>query len=133
MIVNLCTVLITTPTIVKQRVKVHILMSRYNAIGGQGLALRLNSLSFFRSLLIISSYRSCPEHSAADGLEDSYLATVYFLQHSKEFGVDPLRIAVIGKDLCERIVLFLRIVFGDKTCKLRINEYSLNVQLITLI
>ena len=104
MLVNLCTVLITTPKIIKQRVKVHILMARYNAIGGQGLALRLNILSFLRSLLIISSYRSCPEHSAADGLEDSYLATVYFLEHSREFGADPRRIAVIGKDLCKRIV-----------------------------
>lgn len=61
------------------------------------------------SELICSSYRLCPEHAQAEGLEDSYLATVDFLQHAEDFDVDPRRIAVAGNYFCAKVNVLSRV------------------------
>ncbi|XP_077988369.1 neutral cholesterol ester hydrolase 1-like [Glandiceps talaboti] len=47
-------------------------------------------------VLVSIGYRRAPEHTYPIPLEDSVKATVCFLQHAREYGVDPTRIAVVG-------------------------------------
>ncbi|XP_077987937.1 arylacetamide deacetylase-like [Glandiceps talaboti] len=47
-------------------------------------------------VLVSVDYRMAPKYPFPIPLEDSVKATVWFLQHAREYGVDPTRIAVIG-------------------------------------
>ncbi|XP_077987536.1 arylacetamide deacetylase-like [Glandiceps talaboti] len=47
-------------------------------------------------VLVSIDYRRAPEHPYPIPFEDSVKATVWFLQHAREYGVDPTRIAVVG-------------------------------------
>ena len=48
------------------------------------------------TVYVLSSYRLAPEYPFPVPFDDCVRATVYFLHHAAEMGVDPARVAIAG-------------------------------------
>jgi len=75
-----------------------------------------------KAIVVSVDYRRAPEHKFPAAPEDAYAAYTYTLQHAKEWGGDPMRVAVGGESAGGNLATVVSLMARDKKARLPVHQ-----------
>jgi acetyl esterase len=75
-----------------------------------------------KAIIVAVDYRRAPEHKFPAAPEDAYAAYTYTLQHAKEWGGDPARVAVGGESAGGNLATVVSLMARDKKAQLPVHQ-----------
>jgi len=74
------------------------------------------------AIMVSVDYRRAPEHKFPAAPEDAYAAYTYTLQHAREWGGDPARVAVGGESAGGNLATVVSLMARDKKAQLPVHQ-----------
>jgi len=75
-----------------------------------------------KAIIVSVDYRRAPEHKFPAAPEDAYAAYTWTLQHAKEWGGDPQRVAVGGESAGGNLATVVSLMARDKKAQLPVHQ-----------
>jgi acetyl esterase len=75
-----------------------------------------------KAIIVSVDYRRAPEHKFPAAPDDAYAAYTYTLQHAKEWGGDPTRVAVGGESAGGNLATVVSLMARDKKAQLPVHQ-----------
>lgn len=75
-----------------------------------------------KAIMVSVDYRRAPEHKFPAAPEDAYAAYLYTLQHAKEWGGDPQRVAVGGESAGGNLATVVSLMARDKKAQMPVHQ-----------
>jgi len=75
-----------------------------------------------KAIMVSVDYRRAPEHKFPAAPEDAYAAYTYTLQHAKEWGGDPQRVAVGGESAGGNLATVVSLMARDKKAQMPVHQ-----------